>query len=320
MGVDYIALAGDLGFERKRCLQAVYSLQSTILGAQGDADSRIDYQQVLGKLDSLISSAERISNLTQTLEVELFNENQVFVDDILKKISTSIDEIALKLNKKVRVSVRMNSEKIGQEHLQVFDSVLQSFLRSVIEFGVESPAERQARGKREYATFEVSSKPFFAGQKIRIIFDGNGLPTPIASRFGRELARHGIRVSFEGKSTRWSSWTFHILQKNGPIALLPIQVAGNSYCIPAWALSSMATKEKVEVSAGFDSAILHYESIGDLFTGYIKTLDAALTANGKYLGVVLLHDANGAEKLSLVLNPEWIVYPENTETRRQIEA
>ncbi len=302
MKEELVSLASDLGFERKKFVQAIHGLQKEITNKLSNTRIRSELMPIIKHLETLIHSSERINTISNTLEIEMIRENLVSLDSYIKNIRDKAKRISEQYNKKIQFVIQENKSECDDGILKMFEPVLIEMLHPMIEYGIESEKERKARGKKETSFIEISTKSVSGGVQIRILMDGNGILPPHIEKFNSTLSEIGIRAKFDGKPGQWSVFTFSIPKHSGPIKILPIQINGAFYCIPGFSVVDIKNHKMIMVSYGFDSINLSVNDILDPFEAYLKKLPQELNAGNKYIGLVL-HSVKNEDILSLVLNP-----------------
>ncbi len=311
MQLDLFAVAGDLGFERRRSLESIQRLSSLLLNPHQQVLPFEIREEVISRLEALIRSTEKIGSLTKQLEESLFDSRLVNVENLFQDLSDAITSESNRTQKPVVIEARNHDLKIDELVFSVLKPILIKLMSPFIEYCIESKKERLARSKSETAKILIDIQPVELGHKIKIVCDGNGVIPPFSEQFGRQMAKIGVRARFDGKPGSWSSWTFMIPFRTGAMKMLPITIHGTDYCIPAWAVtqikeSDSKAKYLLEVSIGLKSKIVAVDELKDPVDCYMKNLKQDLSANGKFLGVVQV--INEQDMLCLVLSPEAFVY------------
>lgn len=311
MQLDLFAVAGELGFERKRSLESIQKLSNLLLNPHKQSIPHDIREEVISRLESLIRSTEKIGTMTKHLEEYLIESRLIKVETLFRELSDTITTESARVEKPVLIETRNNDIKIDKEMYSVLKPILCKLMSPFIEYCIETKKERLARTKPETAKILIDIRTVELGQKIKIICDGNGVIPPFSDQFGKQMAKIGIRARFDGKPGEWSSWSFMIPFKNGASKMLPIRVNGIEFCVPAWCVnqikeSDSKAKYLVEISIGLKSKVIAVEEIKDPVDCYMKNLSSELTAGGRFLGVVQV--LNEQDLLCLVLNPETLVY------------
>lgn len=340
---ELIALAGDLVFERKRISESLRKLEGTLLHGQ----VANELYQALGiqsaeelhvELDKLSRSLDRIGALTKTLVHQVNHDRLVACDTLLTQAQTTLETAAARSSRSLMVERRANDVKVDRELLEKFKPVFFEMLETFVEFCVESDKERAARKKRAKAYVQFEMKPVEDGYRLMVVCDGNGIVPPLLHEHGLKLARIGVRASFEGKPGQWSAWLFHLPSNMGAFRCLPVRIDGRNLSIPyfaagrilqatkgrAWFLdkdlrrhvvdkSAEAARGKVfvEIAAGTHSATFLFDAVAEADEVFMKPLSPRFNGGGRFLGVVVNHDADSHGELSLVMNPGYLVYGES---------
>ncbi len=314
--VDLYALAFDLGFERKRCLEALQRIQSVLLTpSRMPVDTELR-QTVLSQIDSLARSAERLAALTVNIENMLAEERVAPIGALFEEAARLIEEAAGSFKKPVMLEIKNKEMRLDTNTLSAFRPIFLEMLVPFVEYCIESQKERMARGKPQRARIELFVKATEEGHKISVICDGNGVAPPYAGNYGLDLARLGVRAHFEGNPGQTSAWHIFIPIKSATFKVLPVKINGKNFCIPHWAITAIKTQASVaasgeyliEISAGTSKTSIAVDEPGKVYETYMKPLQAELTAGGRYLGVIM--EEHSPEILSLVLDPAFIVYGE----------
>ena len=300
-------------------------------------------EAVVGELDLLARSLDRVGALTKTLVQKLNHDRLETCEPLLADAVLSIEAVASGLARPVVVDCKSNEVKIDRDTLMKFRPIFLEMLETLVEYCVESPKERLARKKRPKAYFQIDVKPFDGGYRLMVLCDGNGILPPLVADHGLRLADIGVRASFEGKPGQWSAWRFHIPIGVGAFHSIPVRVGERRLCIPSWAVVSRTKIEPgvrglgkvwginellnrfevdtgfeaahgrflIEVAAGTHTATYVFDEVLEQEEGFMKPLSTLFNGQGRFLGVVESENSQGAaagDVLSLVLNPAYLVY------------
>jgi chemotaxis protein histidine kinase CheA len=343
---ELVALAGDLVFERKRLSESLRRLETTLLHSEVAKElfRSIGVQKaetLNSELDVLARSIDRLGALAKTFVRILSADRMIDSDPLLADCMMTIESAAARLERPVLVDCRQNEVKLDREIIDRFRPVLYSILENFVEFCVEPPHEREARGKRPKAYVQLETRAMEDGYRLRAVCDGNGIPPPLGADFGRRLAELGVRATFEGKPGQWSAWIFHVPSGIGEFRCLPVRVGQRRLAIPLWAVTGTRHIEKgeksqrrpgriwafgeslgrfevdagyessygtrlVELGAGTETAVFVVDEIFEPDEVFIKPLHPPFNGNGRFMGVV----TTDSEELCLVLSPVYLVYGE----------
>ena len=327
MADDLIALAGDFAFERKRLSDSLRRLEGLISSPSPG---------VHGELDQLSQSLERLASLTLSLVNQVSNERTESMEGLVTGAVRTMEAAARELERPVTVESRGGGVRVERDTLLKLEPLVLEMMSNLVEYCIEPPKERAARGKPPTARVQIDIKPVEDAYRLTVACDGNGLLPPRSAEHGKSLAETGIRAQFEGKSGEWSAWIFLIPASHGAFRAVPMRVGQTRICIPSWAVLSMRQVTKVEearssvwgLSSGLDrgqitGAVQPGSWIVELGAGtrtitylvdevlepehvFMKPLAPALAAGGRYLGVVLTEKSDN--QLSIVIDPAYLVY------------
>ncbi len=337
MRSDFLAIAGDLTFERKKILELARKLEKDVCGKNKtiNTDLFFDTQE---RFDELFRSLERLGALTKTLVHEMNYERMVDCTEFLQETLTWIPQKASELLKSVDIEWKKSEFKIEREILNQFKPVFFEMLEVFLEYCIESEKERFARKKKAQASLQIDLVPTEDGYRLTVLCDGNGVIPPFADIHGAKLAQTHIRASFEGKPGRFSAWVFSIPESLVSFRVVPVQIDGKRFCIPAWLLVNKGVVHEktsrprasqiyqlteslerslipsdppsghwlIEIKTGIQSAVFLVDEIYEIDEVFMRPLSPPLDAQKRFLGVVLTE--KNPNELSFVLNPAYLVY------------
>ena len=129
--------------------------------------------------------AERLADLEQfdrrfmNFSTRLYHEvldcrMRPFADGI-QGFQRMVRDVARQLGKKVRLDIQGEATLVDRDILERLKAPLDHLLRNAIDHGIESPAERQERGKPEEGTLELSARHSAGMLLITLTDDGRGI-------------------------------------------------------------------------------------------------------------------------------------------------
>lgn len=122
------------------------------------------------------SRLNELSQLSHTLQEEVRDLRMIPVDNILCTFPRYIRDLSHELNKQVELNTSGNEVKIDKAVLEQLKDPIIHILRNAIDHGIESTADRQAKGKSEIGKITIDIKEENGKMIISISDDGAGIP------------------------------------------------------------------------------------------------------------------------------------------------
>ncbi len=146
-----------------------YSMEKLPAQLEGE---RGDISEGLFNLELATSKASRI---TSELGAIVFGARLVPVNNVFRRFPRIVRELAKKLDKKIELKVLNGSAKLDKSIVEAIADPMTHLIRNAVDHGVESPENRQAKGKKQQGTITLNS--FVDGNLvvIEIKDDGKGM-------------------------------------------------------------------------------------------------------------------------------------------------
>lgn len=142
-------------------------------------------------IDPAIESAlERLSLTVAEMRDTVTRTRMQKIDALFSALPRMVRDTAAELNKLVSLSVEGADVELDREMIEMMRDPLVHIIRNAVDHGIESPAERQAAGKREMGRLHVSARQSGNQIIIEIVDDGRGIDV---DRLIRKLAARGDR-------------------------------------------------------------------------------------------------------------------------------
>lgn len=140
-----------------------------------------------GELTSLVDELRQINNglkvESAALQRGVVSLRRVAVAGLFSKFPRMARTLAAKLNKKINVRVSGEETEIDKTLAEDLDAPLTHLIRNVVDHGIESPEERQARGVDEAGTLWLTAEETKNRVRISVRDDGRGIdPSRLRSK------------------------------------------------------------------------------------------------------------------------------------------
>jgi two-component system chemotaxis sensor kinase CheA len=125
--------------------------------------------------DDFLGTVQRLNLLTTELQAGVMKTRMQPIGNIWTKFPRLVRDIATACNKKVRLEMEGKDTELDKSIIESIRDPLTHLVRNAIDHGVESPPNRQARGKPEESLLRL--RAFHEGGKviIEISDDGGGI-------------------------------------------------------------------------------------------------------------------------------------------------
>ncbi|MGV2287831.1 hybrid sensor histidine kinase/response regulator [Trinickia sp. YCB016] len=168
--------------EAARALDAFYDaladrLDPLMLATLGDVRAMLSNTQQLlaARVDELDRFDRRSTNLAQQLYDEALQCRMRPFGDATHAYPRLVRDLARSLNKRVRFSIVGAATQVDRDILDMLDAPLGHLLRNAIDHGVETPEEREAKGKPAEATLTLDARHSAGKLLISVSDDGAGI-------------------------------------------------------------------------------------------------------------------------------------------------
>lgn len=124
---------------------------------------------------ALVNLSQRLDVLTSDLQGEVMKTRMQPIGSILGKFQRVVRDIAKDLNKQIDFNVQGADTELDKSLLESIKDPLTHIIRNCCDHGIETPAERVAKGKSEVGTILVKSYHEGGQVIVEIIDNGRGL-------------------------------------------------------------------------------------------------------------------------------------------------
>jgi two-component system chemotaxis sensor kinase CheA len=124
---------------------------------------------------AFLGTVQRLNLLTTELQAGVMKTRMQPIGNIWTKFPRLVRDIAVACNKKVRLDMEGKETELDKSIIESIRDPLTHLVRNAIDHGIETPADRQARGKPEEGRLRL--RAFHEGGKviIEISDDGGGI-------------------------------------------------------------------------------------------------------------------------------------------------
>jgi two-component system, chemotaxis family, sensor histidine kinase and response regulator PixL len=140
----------------------------------------VQIQEVSSDIDlSLYDTEQSTRELNKSAKQLQSGLNQIRMrplSDVVNRFPRAVRELCLQHNKKANVALQGGNTLIERSLLEALNDPLMHLLRNAFDHGIEAPEARQAKGKPETGTIEISATHQGNRTLITIRDDGNGIP------------------------------------------------------------------------------------------------------------------------------------------------
>ncbi|HJV65455.1 MAG TPA: chemotaxis protein CheA [Geomonas sp.] len=131
--------------------------------------------QQLKKHTELVAVAEEVERLTNELRDNALNIRMLPIGATFSKFKRLVRDLSAELGKQIELSTEGAETELDKTVIEKLNDPLVHIIRNSIDHGIESPAERLAKGKPETGTIRLSALHSGDSVLISIVDDGAGL-------------------------------------------------------------------------------------------------------------------------------------------------
>jgi len=114
----------------------------------------------------LTETVERITRVSGDLQSIILNMRMIPVETVFNRFPTMVRQLARDLNKKVNLQIIGAETELDRTVIDEIGDPLVHLIRNALDHGVETPAERRAKGKPEEGTVTLSA--YHSGNNVFI--------------------------------------------------------------------------------------------------------------------------------------------------------
>ena len=153
-------------------LDRVMSGVSDMAVARNDLARRIAQHEGESGLDAPFN---RLSAILADLREAITRIRMQRIETLFSGFPRMVRDLSHELGKQVMVEIESGDVEIDREMIEVVRDPLVHLIRNAVDHGIETPAERQAAGKREIGMLQISARQTGSEIRIGIVDDGKGI-------------------------------------------------------------------------------------------------------------------------------------------------
>lgn len=126
-------------------------------------------------LDNFQKSARQLQKITGELQDTVMSIRMVSLSTTFQKMNRIVRDMSKKLEKEIRLEIVGEETEVDKNVIDHISDPLMHLIRNSIDHGIETKAEREAKGKPEFGTIMLEARN--SGGEVQIIVkdDGRGL-------------------------------------------------------------------------------------------------------------------------------------------------
>ncbi|MCE3225198.1 MAG: cheA [Nitrospira sp.] len=155
-------LVGELVLGRNRLIK---------IGTQLEQNHESDPQ-----VRVLSETLAQLNLVTTDLQLAVMKTRMLPIKKVFAKLPRMVRDLSQKLNKQVRLEMRGEETELDKSVADEIGDPLVHLVRNAIDHGIETPAERQAKGKTGEGQLTIAASQEGNSIVIRINDDGRGIP------------------------------------------------------------------------------------------------------------------------------------------------
>ncbi|HSQ96550.1 MAG TPA: chemotaxis protein CheA [Croceibacterium sp.] len=153
-------------------------LDRVMSGVSDMAVARNDLARRLAQHDGetgLEAPFNRLSAILADLREAITRIRMQRIETLFSGFPRMVRDLSHELGKQVMVEIESGDVEIDREMIEVVRDPLVHLIRNAVDHGIETPAERQAAGKREIGMLQISARQTGSEIRIGIVDDGKGI-------------------------------------------------------------------------------------------------------------------------------------------------
>ena len=153
-------------------LDRVMSGVSDMAVARNDLARRFAQQEGETGLEAPFN---RLSAILADLREAITRIRMQRIETLFSGFPRMVRDLSHELGKQVMIEIESGDVEIDREMIEVVRDPLVHLIRNAVDHGIETPAERQAAGKREIGLLQISARQTGSEIRIGIVDDGKGI-------------------------------------------------------------------------------------------------------------------------------------------------
>ncbi|WP_260483974.1 chemotaxis protein CheA [Sphingomicrobium flavum] len=124
---------------------------------------------------AVASAFERLSGIIAEMRDAITQTRMQRIENLFVALPRMVRDLSAELGKQVMVDIDGGDVELDREMIEMIRDPLTHIIRNAIDHGIERPADRLARGKREIGMLKVSARQSGNQILIDIVDDGGGI-------------------------------------------------------------------------------------------------------------------------------------------------
>jgi len=143
--------------------------KNRLIKINDDVEERYEGEEFLEELNQVVSI---VSLVTTDLQIAVMKTRMLPIGKVFNKFPRMIRDLSRELNKKIDLVISGEDTELDKSIVEEIGDPLVHIIRNSCDHGIESPADRLAKGKPELGT--ISLKAYNEGNQIVIQIDDDG--------------------------------------------------------------------------------------------------------------------------------------------------
>ncbi|MCE3039781.1 hybrid sensor histidine kinase/response regulator [Helicobacter anatolicus] len=153
--------------------------KNRLLRIYGDVEERYDGERFLEELNQVVSS---VSTVTTDLQLAVMKTRMLPISKVFNKFPRMVRDLARDLNKDIDLIISGEENELDKSIVEEIGDPLVHIIRNSCDHGIETPEERQEKGKEATGTINLSAYNEGNHIVIKIEDDGKGLDPEVLKR------------------------------------------------------------------------------------------------------------------------------------------
>ncbi|CBG39639.1 hybrid sensor histidine kinase/response regulator [Helicobacter mustelae] len=153
--------------------------KNRLLRIYGDVEERYDGEKFLEELNQVVSS---VSTVTTDLQLAVMKTRMLPISKVFNKFPRMVRDLARDLDKKIELVISGEENELDKSIVEEIGDPLVHIIRNACDHGIESPDDRQEKGKDPTGIINLSAYNEGNHIVIKIQDDGKGLDPEMLKR------------------------------------------------------------------------------------------------------------------------------------------